>query len=64
MSIQWNVEEAEADFILSTLNGQSSQWTVMQRSQLIQKLMAQAQPKPPAPAPDIGKTYGEDRHLS
>jgi hypothetical protein len=48
--IYWEVEEAEADFILSGLNGQPTQpWTIMARAKLIEKLTQQAQPKTPPP---------------
>jgi hypothetical protein len=49
MTINWTVEDAEADFILSTLNGQQQNWTILARAQLIQKLTQQAQPKTPPP---------------
>ncbi len=48
--IYWEVEEAEADFVLALLNSQQAPpWTVMARAKLIGKLQQQAQPKTPPP---------------
>ncbi len=55
--ITWNLEEAEADFILATLNGQPQNWTVMSRAGLIKKLMQQIK-KVEAPFPFPGENTG------
>lgn len=46
--VTWTIKDEEADFILTTLNGQPQNWTVMARAGLIQKLIEQTQKKDPA----------------